>query len=200
MTRALAALFGVLVFAAAARAQVAPRVGIFLDFDNAPGRELLQAMQREVTDQLKPAGLSPAFVIGGHSGESYQGLIVVKIKGKCSVERWRSDEPLATKKPVPLASTVVEGGHVLPFSSVRCDQLRRGVASSVDPKAGRKQQQTAMGLAMGRVVAHELYHVLARTTGHAAQGLAKATHELGELAGEKLTFATGDLSRMTGRD
>jgi len=34
---------------------------------------------------------------------------------------------------------------------------------------------------MGRVVAHEIYHILAGMTGHAARGLAKAAESLQDL-------------------
>jgi hypothetical protein len=36
-------------------------------------------------------------------------------------------------------------------------------------------------MALGRVVAHELYHILARTTSHATGGLAKASQSLRDL-------------------
>jgi hypothetical protein len=46
---------------------------------------------------------------------------------------------------------------------------------------------------MGRVVAHELYHVLARTTSHAERGLAKASQSLKDLVSKQsLTFQAQD--------
>ena len=36
-------------------------------------------------------------------------------------------------------------------------------------------------MALGRVVAHELYHILTRTTGHASEGFARASQSLRDL-------------------
>jgi hypothetical protein len=42
-------------------------------------------------------------------------------------------------------------------------------------------------------VAHELYHILARTTAHTAKGLAKASHSLEELVSPRnLAFGEAD--------
>jgi hypothetical protein len=49
------------------------------------------------------------------------------------------------------------------------------------PEASTRERQKAFGIALGRVVAHELYHILARTTAHAGHGLAKASESLEEL-------------------
>jgi hypothetical protein len=45
---------------------------------------------------------------------------------------------------------------------------------------------------MGRVVAHELYHMLASTTGHAAHGLARATQNFRELVTGTLGLRSQD--------
>jgi hypothetical protein len=185
------------VFAAGDR----PSIGIFLDFDSIPTSVALERMKRELKDLLKPSGLEPAFLddrhgsAAQHGNMTFAGLLVVRFKGRCSVERWRPEEGLPAAGPVPLASTLVEQGHVLPFSEVECDQLRRSL-SALNPRAGRRQQQALLGIALGRVVAHELYHVLARTTSHAAEGLAKATHSLKDLVGSALSFRDQELHSM----
>jgi hypothetical protein len=79
-----------------------------------------------------------------------------------------------------LGSTQVAQGRVLPFSEVECDQIRKALAY-MHPGSNQLERQNALGLALGRVVAHELYHVLTRTTSHATAGLAKASQSLRDL-------------------
>jgi hypothetical protein len=66
----------------------------------------------------------------------------------------------------------VNHGEVMPYAEIQCDQIRTGLAG-VRLGPSQKDRQRALGLALGRVVAHELYHVLAKTTAHAEHGLAK---------------------------
>jgi hypothetical protein len=83
----------------------------------------------------------------------------------------------------------------LPFGEVKCDELRKAL-SYLPRTTGSKQQQRALGLAMARVVAHEIYHILARTTSHAASGLAKASHNLKDLVSGTLSFGEGESRAM----
>ena len=86
----------------------------------------------------------------------------------------------------------MENGRVLPFSEVRCDEVRKAL-SYLAPAASPEQRQVALGMAMARVVAHELYHMLARTTRHAMHGLARASQPLPELvSSRKMVFERQD--------
>jgi hypothetical protein len=47
------------------------------------------------------------------------------------------------------------------------------------------------------VVAHELYHILARTTGHATAGMAKASQSLRDLVGSReIPFQESDFQAI----
>jgi hypothetical protein len=119
---------------------------------------------------------------------------VVKFKGKCRVETFGEidQEPLPTGEHT-LASTKLEKGHVLPFSQVQCNEVRNALAY-LRPWADSHERQTAMAMALGRVVAHELYHILSRTTTHAAHGLAQASQSLKDLVAKPgMTFGEEDL-------
>jgi hypothetical protein len=157
-----------------------PSVGVFLDFDSAPGKMSVEVMKKEVDALLKPSGISLDWRLAGenHGDESFAGLVVLKFKGKCKVEGWNGEA--VPGQTSTLGATQVSHGRVLPFSEVKCDALREAL-SYLRPDANQGERQSAFGLAMGRVVAHELYHILARTTSHAARGLAKAAESLQDL-------------------
>ena len=85
-----------------------------------------------------------------------------------------------------LGTSLVSGGQVMPFSEVECDQVRKTLA--YEGRSTEMDRQCALGRAMGRVVAHELYHVLACTTKHAGNGLARATQTLRDMISGTLGF------------
>lgn len=160
-----------------------PSVGVYLDFDSVPGDVPVEVMKEEVTQILKPSGvaLDWRLVSENHGDEAFAGLVVVKFRGKCKIEAWTSQEPDLSHlgETQTLGTTKVDNGHVLPFSEVQCDQVKQALAFL--RTTDQKDRQRAFGVALGRVVAHELYHILARTTAHAAKGLARATESLEEL-------------------
>jgi hypothetical protein len=183
MARVFVLAAGAAISALAAECQthpVNPSVGVFLDFDSAPAKMSVEVMKKEVDALLKPSGISLDWRLtdDNHGDESFAGLVVLKFKGKCKVEAWNSEVvPGQTKA---LGTTKVLHGDVLPFSEVKCDAVKEAL-SYLRPDANQGERQNAFGLAMGRVVAHEIYHILARTTTHAARGLSKAAESLHDL-------------------
>jgi len=177
-----------------------PTVGVFLQFDNNPGVAPLRVMEREVEELLKPSGVAVDWRLlkDNHGDEPASAVIVMKFKGKCRVEtvpELESDIEM-TPGERTLASTALEHGHVLPFSQVQCNEIRNAL-SYLRPWADGRERQNAMGLALGRVVAHELYHILARTTTHAAHGLAQASQSLKDLVSiSGMTFGEDDLKAI----
>lgn len=167
-----------------------PSVGVFMDFDAPPANTAVDAMKREVDSIMRPAGLRVDWRdLGENRGtEAFSGIVVVKFKGKCQVQPWRGEasEPELTNEKVVLGTSLVSGGQVMPFSEVECDQVRKTLAYEVP--STETDRQCALGRAMGRVVAHELYHVLACTTKHAGNGLTRATQTLRDMVNGKLGF------------
>jgi hypothetical protein len=162
-----------------------PSVGVFLDFDSVPGSVPMEVMKTEVDKILKPSGvaLNWRMTSENHGDEAFAGLVVLKFKGKCKLEGWGdSISSLLPGEERTLGATKVVNGRVLPFTEVRCDEVKRALAY-LRPGANQPERQRAFGVALGRVVAHEIYHILARTTSHAAHGLAKASESLEDLVG-----------------
>jgi hypothetical protein len=154
-------------------------------------------MKKEVDSLLRPSGVAVDWRMGSehHAGESFAGLVVLKFRGRCKVERSQQATP-ATGATRALGWTKVdEDGHVLPFSEVGCEAVKEAL-SYLRPEAGQGERQQALGRAMGRVVAHELYHILARTTTHAGRGLAKAAESLEDLVSGHESFRAEDSERI----
>jgi hypothetical protein len=94
-----------------------------------------------------------------------------------------------------LASTAVDGDQILPFSWINCDTLTQMLApalANVEP--GRKD--FLYGRAMGRLLAHELYHMLVNKRGHGASGVGKASFGANDVLGERFSFEQSTLAEF----
>ena len=175
-------------------------VGVFLDFDSPPGPGPVSVMKIEVEKILKASGVSLDWRMlkDNQGNEAFARLVVLKFKGSCKVEQWpqTASDFGSLGESSALAFTKVDHGHVLPYSEVRCDELRKAMRY-LRPGTGRTARQLALGRAMARVVAHELYHILAGTMAHASTGLAKASHSLEDLiAPGELGFTAPDSKQI----
>jgi hypothetical protein len=162
-----------------------------MDFDTTPNSLSVDAMKKEVVSIMKSTGLQFDWRLVGqnHGDESFAGVVVVRFKGKCQAMPW--EEPLREGTTVTLGTSMVRNGNVLPFSEVECDRVRKTVEYD-ESSTCDQEKQAALGRAMGRVVAHELYHILARTTAHTGRGLAKATQSFRDLVTGSLGFQAGE--------
>src|SRR6185312_2773429 len=86
-----------------------------------------------------------------------------------------------------LAATSVIGAEILPFGSLECHTLNDLIGASLFRLAAHQRDQ-AYGRTLGRVLAHELYHVLAKTNRHTAKGVAKRAHSAEDLMAERFKF------------
>jgi hypothetical protein len=178
------------------------RVGVVMDFESAPGSASVAAMEQEVNDLLKPSGISLDWQLAkeNRGDRPFASLVVLRFKGSCKADRVSESgagEFGSLGESRALASTKVSDGHVLPFSEVRCDEVR-GALRFLRPGVGLKERQLALGRALGRVVAHELYHIFAKTTAHGTHGLARPSQSLEELiAVEGPKFWEQDSRAMT---
>jgi len=181
---------------------VPPLIGVYLDFASAPESVSIEVMKRSVEILLQPADVTLAWrSVRGNSGtEAFSALAVLKFSGRCDARAPKPTNGFGTLGEVDrLASTSVGYGRVLPYAEVECDQVRKALAY-VAPGAGLRARQQALGLALGRVVAHELYHILGNTAAHAREGLAQASELFRDLAsGGEMSFDDGAASMIRER-
>jgi len=167
-----------------------PSIVVFLDFDRQPSDTSVSRMKEEVAAILRPSGLSLDWRMLKDSvpNESFPDLVVVKFRGSCQVRNPAMDSELGPSvQGAALATTVVSDGRILPYSDVKCDEIRRFLGSSLTG-AGRQAQESVYGKALGRVLAHELYHIFAGTEVHARDGVARSFHTLRDLTASEFQF------------
>ncbi len=144
-------------------------------------------MGREAAHILKQSGVSLRLHLGVPAQSVSGMLVVVKLVGHCEM-----DGAPAFLVPGPLGWAHEVDGTVLPFSDLACDNLRGAVGSAI---AGGNQLggNVLLGRAMGRVLAHELYHIVADTSVHGRDGVAQAAFTSRQLTSGPLELGASEV-------
>jgi hypothetical protein len=160
-------------------------VGVYLDFDQTPSNAAVEAMRKEASGILGRVGIGIAWrlVSENRGDEPFERLVVVKLTGGCACGGFMP----RTREILVLGTTALADGLVLPYSQVRCDAVRR-LLPEIEYASDRRVGDAALGRVLGRVVAHELYHVVLGTVHHAASGLAKGFQNTVELMSDEISF------------
>ena len=175
------------VLPAAGQTRWAPTapITLYTNFQHQPPAAVQQALQEEVEAIMAPIGLRFEWrslsATRGH--EVSAELAVVTFQGTCDPAQYS----LHTKFSGALGWTHVSDGEILPFTDVACDRIREFVQRPMLTVAA-DERETVFGRAVGRVLAHELYHIFANTTHHASWGVAKESYSVQDLMNEEFQF------------
>jgi hypothetical protein len=176
--------------------RVAPSVlTVILAFKGPYSRASLKEMERESGLVLRSSGVRLDWrMLGETPHASYNDLVVMTFKGVC-----KFDPALPVHdEPGALAMTDSVDGKILPFGEVNCDR----VVSSARTAMSRHDYFRAdllIGRALGRVVTHELVHMLTRSGEHGAEGVEKPTLSGRQLIAERLRLSAFDIARLKQR-
>jgi hypothetical protein len=128
--------------------------------------------------------------------DSFPDLVMVRLKSECRLDGSHSGAP--SGKPMALAWAHRSGDEVLPFIEVDCGRVRNMLRVLAHGEPAGVQQEM-MGRALGRVVAHELYHVLTGNSSHSHAGIAQASLSALHLAGPALEFTRREVNLLSRR-
>jgi hypothetical protein len=142
---------------------------------------ILEPLREEVVSILAPVGfrfewrdLATTQAVG-----SAVELAVITFRGNCTVPNM----PVRTLGNAPaqaLGFTSVTDGEVLPFATVDCERTRTFLSNAMLHLA-LQDRPAAFGRALGRILAHELFHIFAKTQTHGHAGVAKESYSVGDL-------------------
>jgi len=118
-------------------------------------------------------------------------LMVIELSGTCAPGE-RSGRAVDVDR---LAFTVEDHGKILPFISVDCSALQKTIASALD-REPQARRDVLFGKAMGRLVAHEMYHIESQTREHSRGGVAEAAVSSRELVADRFEFARDALAKL----
>jgi hypothetical protein len=86
-------------------------------------------------------------------------------------------------------------GEVLPFGEVDCDRVGSAVRSAMSAGDFARADEL-VGRAMGRVLAHELVHMMTKSVDHAREGVQRSALSGRQLIAPVLPLSAFDIERL----
>jgi hypothetical protein len=169
-----------------------PDATVVLNFKGTYSPAAIAEMQRESAHILQAAGIRLGWTTRAEAaGRSFADLVVLNFSGACMFQ----PAPPRYDETGPYASTITTNGVVQPFGTVDCDHVAnsaRGAMTGVD----FNHADQLVGRALGRVVAHELVHMLSRSEQHGHEGVETAGLTAKQLIGSSLPLSREDADRL----
>jgi hypothetical protein len=171
---------------------LAEGITIVLDFQGPRSEQSIAEMKREFEGIMKDSTLRFDFRTRAQAAQTTAPeMVVVTFKGKCVFE----PVPYLIDERGPMAFTYSTGGAVQPFSEVACDQVTRVMRSAMSGGDFGKAD-VLLGRALGRVLAHEVVHILTKSGQHGTAGVAKTALSGSQLIAPELHLEAVDLERI----
>ena len=171
-------------------ATVAPVI-LYTDFRQAVPQAVVEALRHEVDSLMAPMGLLFDWrpLSDFRTERVSAALAVVHFEGRCDA----SGLVMRNNRPGSLGWTEIGDGTILPFTHVDCERVRTFLQTTLLGFHSQDRER-AYGRALGRVLAHELYHVFGDTHKHTALGVAKENYSVEDLLVADFKF-TGNQKR-----
>jgi hypothetical protein len=150
----------------------------------------IREMGREAASILKNSGVALRWRLEASPEVSDGLLVVVMLRGQCEMD---GTAPELQRGPLGWSHEV--NGSLLPFSELACDNIRGAVQSTLRAD-NQMRGNILLGRAMGRVLAHELYHIVAGTAKHGQNGAAQPALSARELTTGQLEFQRSDVEAI----
>ena len=155
---------------------------------------MVQAIQSELEAIMAPTGLQFAWhPLSEAGGQVTSQLAIIHFKGECDAEGLRPESGFSG----PLGWTHISDGEILPFIDVNCEGLRIFVQRELIG-VSVADREAVFGRAVARVLAHELYHLLANTRSHTNGGITRAAYSVQELLAPILHFGKKECDSLRG--
>jgi hypothetical protein len=168
-------------------------VTVILIFKSAYSHSAILEMENESARILDAAHYRIGWHIGAEtSGQTFNDLAVMKFAGSCRFDN--GPPPIHSGFGVYGKARVVDGA-VQPFGEIDCDRVV-GVVRSALVGGDYVRADMLVGRVLGRVVAHELLHILTRSVQHSREGVNKSSLTVKELTGSSLPLSPEDADRL----
>jgi hypothetical protein len=154
--------------------------------------EAVRVMKAETQGLLRDSEIdvhwvSAADLQGGGTAEG--AGVIFRVKGTCAADV----APTVREEPrMALATTDFIDGEMLSFGELDCDRVLSAVWR-VLPSGDDAERDAVLGRALGRVVAHEMYHMLAKSKTHDHVGVAREALTDSELTRERFVLSDASL-------
>jgi hypothetical protein len=172
-------------------------LGLYAGEANGLDSSAVQAAQKELHRLLDPTGIDMVWrdLEVRKAGEQFDRVAVISFDGLCSDAAQATPVRRSIDSNISLADSSVSNGSVLPFFRVDCAYLAHMLAPSLRSLSAQRRN-AIFGRALGRVMAHEIYHIVGETTAHQTSGVAKESFSVQDLIGDSFDFDRGSVAQM----
>ena len=165
---------------------------VILDFQEPYSRTSLNEMKREAGLVLSSSGVLLDWrILGEDAPEADNDLVLMRFRGAC---QYGQVAPV-NDGPGPLGFTRMVDGEVQPFGEVDCGRIVNSARNAM-LDSDYAQGNLLIGRAIGRVVAHELVHMLTKSGQHGAEGVEKPALSGAQLISGYLPLSAFDIVRL----
>ena len=188
----LFALFSGLGVAAPPHEVMAPFI-LYTDFQVKPPDSVHAAIEQELESLIRLTGWQIVWKRLQEAGETVSvTLAVVHFKGACDLTDMTQYYPSVR---LVFGSTHLTDGKIIPFADIYCGAIRAFLAGALEDVTVR-QREWLFGRAVGRVLAHELYHILGNEKTHGARGIAESGFTQQQLLAEGFRFSPKEVRKL----
>jgi hypothetical protein len=172
-----------------------PPATLYTEFQQAPPAAVLDSIRGESAAIMGRLGIGLDWrsLAGAHGNEVSLQLAVIHFQGRCDAGGLSPNRV----QPGALGWTHESDGVILPFGEVDCDRIRSFIQVDLLSVPAR-DREFIFGRAVGRVLAHELYHILARSAHHSSAGVGKAAYAVEDLLARHFVFDAGESEELRG--
>ncbi|HVW83560.1 MAG TPA: hypothetical protein VHB50_02720 [Bryobacteraceae bacterium] len=167
-------------------------VTVILDMKGPWSQAAIREMKREASRIIETSGVQLDWKQRGEAANlTFRDLVVMTFKGSCAFD----PAPPAYDELGAYAITRTANGEVQPFGEVDCDRVVNSVRSAMFG-GDYTHADLLVGRALGRVVAHELVHMLTKSGQHAHEGVQKPALSGRQLISSSLPLSALDVERL----
>ena len=169
------------------------KLAIVVGFKDHYSSASIAEMKRELESVLTIRGLQIEWrdleTMPAH--EVFDHIVVARFTGRCE-----SDLPqLEGATDGTLGFSHISDGAVIPFTEVDCNKIRNLISRSLQGESFIRMEYS-YARALGRDLAHEIYHILGETLKHSKHGIAKALLSPQDLVSGRLEFESAQLDLL----
>jgi hypothetical protein len=175
------------------RAAEAVLLSLYTHFQKEPPAAVRTAVQEELDAIMSPIGWNIEWrALTGAGGREWSAhLAIARFRGECDGGGAVSER----MHPKALGLTHLSDGKVIPFSVIDCNGVRLLLVPLLDG-LDASRREFVFGRALGRVLAHELFHIITKSTRHGSKGLGRASFTPQELTVEHFRFNASDARKL----
>jgi len=167
-------------------------VTVILDIRGTFAPGAMRQMQKEADAIIGTSGIRLGWsTLDEAASGTFKDLVVITFRGSCALEA----VPPLYDELGPYAFTRTANGAVQPFGQVDCDHVMGAVRTAMG-SGDLSNADLFMGRALGRVVAHELVHMLTKSGQHAHEGVQKSALSGKQLIAASLPLSALDVDRL----